>query len=103
MSVPNTKFHYHYRRTCMGIKCYLQKSNGKNVFPIIVTMGILLEKQTPLLRLLHLIHKGYNIPTIIMTLKNVILLYIMKYISLSWYDIPELVVPIKISLIEGCC
>ena len=25
------------------------------------------------------------------------------YISLSWYDIPELVVPIRISLIEGCC
>jgi hypothetical protein len=49
----------------MGIKCNLQKSNGKNVFPIIVPMGILLEKHTPLLRLLHLIHKGYNIPTII--------------------------------------
>ena len=44
MSVPNTKFHYHYRRTCMGIKCNLQESNGKNVFPIIVTMGILLEQ-----------------------------------------------------------
>jgi hypothetical protein len=28
----------------MGIKCNLQKSNGKNVFPIIVTMGILLEQ-----------------------------------------------------------
>jgi hypothetical protein len=28
---------------------------------------------------------------------------LMKYISLSWYNIPELVVPIKISLIEGCC
>jgi hypothetical protein len=27
----------------------------------------------------------------------------MEYISLSWYDIPELVVPIGISLIEGCC
>ena len=27
----------------------------------------------------------------------------MQYISLSWYDIPELVVPIRISLIEGCC
>ena len=27
----------------------------------------------------------------------------MEYISLSWYDIPELVVPIRISLIEGCC
>jgi hypothetical protein len=28
---------------------------------------------------------------------------IMGYISLSWYDIPELVIPIRISLIEGCC
>ena len=27
----------------------------------------------------------------------------MEYISLSWYDIPELVVPIMISLIQGCC
>jgi hypothetical protein len=27
----------------------------------------------------------------------------MVYISLSWYDIPELVVPIRISLIEGYC
>ena len=27
----------------------------------------------------------------------------MEYISLSWYDIPELVVPIMISLIEGWC
>ena len=27
----------------------------------------------------------------------------MEYISLRWYDIPELVVPIRISLIEGCC
>ena len=27
----------------------------------------------------------------------------MEYIYLSWYDIPELVVPVKISLIEGCC
>ena len=27
----------------------------------------------------------------------------MEYTSLSWYDIPEFVVPIKISLIEGCC
>jgi hypothetical protein len=27
----------------------------------------------------------------------------MEYISLRWYDIPELVVPIMISLIEGCC
>jgi hypothetical protein len=27
----------------------------------------------------------------------------MEYISLSWYDIPELVVPIRITLIEGCC
>jgi len=26
----------------------------------------------------------------------------MEYIFLSWYDIPELVVPIRISLIEGC-
>jgi hypothetical protein len=26
----------------------------------------------------------------------------MEYTSLSWYDIPELVVPIRISLIEGC-
>ena len=25
------------------------------------------------------------------------------YIFLSWYDIPELVVTITISLIEGCC
>jgi hypothetical protein len=27
----------------------------------------------------------------------------MEYISLRWYDIPELVVPIRITLIEGCC
>ena len=27
----------------------------------------------------------------------------MEYISLSRYDIPELVVPVRISLIEGCC
>jgi len=27
----------------------------------------------------------------------------MENISLSWYDIPELVVPVSISLIEGCC
>ena len=27
----------------------------------------------------------------------------MEYIYLSWYDIPELVVPIRISLIEDCC
>ena len=27
----------------------------------------------------------------------------MEYISLRWYDIPELVVPITISLREGCC
>ena len=27
----------------------------------------------------------------------------MEYISLSWYDIPELVVPIRISLIESSC
>ena len=27
----------------------------------------------------------------------------MEYISLSSYDILELVVPIRISLIEGCC
>jgi hypothetical protein len=27
----------------------------------------------------------------------------MAYISLSWYDIPEIVVLIRISLIEGCC
>jgi hypothetical protein len=27
----------------------------------------------------------------------------MEYISLSWYDIPELMVPITISLIEDCC
>jgi hypothetical protein len=27
----------------------------------------------------------------------------MGCISLSSYDIPELVVPIRISLIEGCC
>jgi hypothetical protein len=26
----------------------------------------------------------------------------MEYISLSWYDIPELVFPNRISLIEGC-
>jgi len=25
------------------------------------------------------------------------------YISLSWYDIPELVITITISLIQGCC
>jgi hypothetical protein len=27
----------------------------------------------------------------------------MEYISLRWYDTPELVVPIRNSLIEGCC
>jgi len=27
----------------------------------------------------------------------------MAYISLGWYDIPELVAPIRISLIEGSC
>ena len=27
----------------------------------------------------------------------------MEYISLNWYDIPEIFVPIRISLIEGCC
>ena len=27
----------------------------------------------------------------------------MEYISLNWYDIPELVVPIEISLIESSC
>jgi hypothetical protein len=27
----------------------------------------------------------------------------MEYISLSWYAIPELVVPIRIFLIEDCC
>jgi hypothetical protein len=27
----------------------------------------------------------------------------IEYISLSWYDIPELVVPIQTSLKEGCC
>ena len=27
----------------------------------------------------------------------------MEYISLSWYDIPELVVPIRIPLIDNCC
>ena len=27
----------------------------------------------------------------------------MENISISWYDIPELVVPIRISLIEECC
>jgi hypothetical protein len=27
----------------------------------------------------------------------------MEYMSLSWCDTPELVVPIRISLIEGCC
>jgi hypothetical protein len=27
----------------------------------------------------------------------------MEYISLSWFDIPELVVPIEISLIESSC
>jgi len=26
----------------------------------------------------------------------------MQYISLSWYDIPELMVPIRIFLLEGC-
>jgi hypothetical protein len=26
----------------------------------------------------------------------------MEYVSLSCYDIPELVIPIRISLIEGC-
>jgi hypothetical protein len=25
------------------------------------------------------------------------------YISLNWYDIPEFVIPIMISLLEGCC
>jgi hypothetical protein len=25
------------------------------------------------------------------------------YIYICWYDIPELVIPIRISLIEGCC
>jgi hypothetical protein len=29
--------------------------------------------------------------------------YIYIYMSLSWYDIPKLVVPIRISLIEGYC
>jgi hypothetical protein len=27
----------------------------------------------------------------------------IEYISLSWYDIPDIVVTISISLIEGCC
>ena len=27
----------------------------------------------------------------------------MEHISLSWYDIPEHMVPVRISLIEGCC
>jgi hypothetical protein len=27
----------------------------------------------------------------------------MEYISLSWFDIPELMVAIMISLIECCC
>jgi hypothetical protein len=27
----------------------------------------------------------------------------MEYISLNWYDIPELVVPIEISVIESSC
>jgi hypothetical protein len=27
----------------------------------------------------------------------------MEYISVSWSDIPEIVIPIMISLIEGCC
>jgi hypothetical protein len=27
----------------------------------------------------------------------------MEFISLSWYDIPEFVVPIRISLLESCC
>ena len=27
----------------------------------------------------------------------------MEYIYLSWYDIPEPVFPIRISLTEGCC
>ena len=27
----------------------------------------------------------------------------MEYVSLSWSDIPDLLVPIMISLIEGCC
>jgi hypothetical protein len=27
----------------------------------------------------------------------------MEYTSLRWYDIPELVMPIRISLIKGCC
>jgi hypothetical protein len=26
----------------------------------------------------------------------------LEYISVSWYDIPERVVPIRIALIEGC-
>ena len=30
-------------------------------------------------------------------------IYIYIYMSLSWYDIPKLVVPIRISLIEGYC
>jgi hypothetical protein len=30
-------------------------------------------------------------------------LHMENIISLSWFDIPELVVPIRISLIEGCC
>jgi hypothetical protein len=36
------------------------------------------------------------------TLGSVASLY-MEDISLRWYDIPKLVVPIRISLIEGCC
>jgi hypothetical protein len=27
----------------------------------------------------------------------------VEYMPLSWYDIPELVVPIKIPAMEGCC
>ena len=42
---------------------------------------------------------------------NIPLLYVaifqlhlhMEYTSLSWYDIPELLFPIRISIIEGCC
>jgi hypothetical protein len=33
---------------------------------------------------------------------QIITYFYMEYISLSWYDIPELVVLIMISLIEGC-
>jgi hypothetical protein len=34
---------------------------------------------------------------------NFPIVYDMEYISHSWYDISELVVPIRISLIERCC